>query len=133
VASRNTDGHGHVNVALFGGRRQCEVGAKSILNACDALVELDVRQHGVATLLAMTYNHLDAILPVSIQQGLCKTSGAIALFRSTLFVETDRDDNSPVGGEVAGKQAIDGGQHRNQVRLVVLGASTPDVFTIVVT
>jgi hypothetical protein len=52
MASRDADSHGHVNVALFGGRRQCEVGAKSILNACDALVELGVRQHYVATLLA---------------------------------------------------------------------------------
>lgn len=55
------------------------------------------------------------------------------MLSAPFFVKSDREYDGPTWFEVAFEKAIDGCQHGNEVGLVILRATAPDILSVVVT
>lgn len=79
------------------------------------------------------YNHFHAIFAIFLQEKLGKASGTIALLCTAFFIESDREYDSPAGFEITLEKTIDGCQHGNEVGLIILRPTSPNVLAIIVT
>lgn len=135
MTSWDTDRDGDIDVPFFCRRRQREIRPKPVFDPGDAFVKLQPYQRLTMTANVRqppTYNQLDAICTISLQQGLGETSCTVALFSSTFFIKPHSHNDCSMKHKVTGQQGVDGGQHGNEIGLVVLGATAPDKFAIVV-
>lgn len=97
------------------------------LHQTSRLVSTSIRHIGSA------YNHFHAILAVFLQQKRGEASGTVALLSTPFFVKPNREYDGPAWSEVAFEKAVDGCQHGDEVGLIILGATPPDVLSVVVT
>ena len=89
VSSRDVDGDGHIDIALLCCSRQGKIRTVTILDPGNALVELHALSVLEVAAVEKTYDQLDPVFAISLDQGLRKAPGAIALFGTSFFIEAD--------------------------------------------